>query len=246
MSSVATGVASAVLKERRHGWDRNSGPFTEVLYEGTKDAIAGLAAELRDTADSYTANNNGALWQLTARFSKEEDDGGGESPVEEVRLFSHRIQKDILEHDAFSNLDADELQQVRKFIEDPDEESDDWPANLSDQGIAILWDVASGVRYFIVYQPVLVRTLTASSRFAFNGDWYQNVGRIISPGAIANEFSGTLPVSLPQDVSASPRRAFGWLKHYPEYVKAAGNKGVLSQEFEWGKWATSTYGELVV
>jgi len=35
---------------------------------------------------------------------------------------------------------------------------------------------------------------------------------------------------------------FGWLKGYPDYQGAAGNKAVIAQEWEFGLWSREIYG----
>ena len=240
-----------VLCKTRRGSNRQSGPFTEYIYEGDHDSIYGLSAEI-DTegkADDWQIDHDGNKYQLKARYSDNQSGTGNETPVDEVRLHGNRVMQPIYDHPKYAAVTAEEKRTIRNAIQNPTP-GDDPEDDLSVLGFELYNLLLLGVAHFIVYQPILVRVRIASATFDFTHETntaYEKVGRIIKPASISADaaLGDNAYFGLPAAGDDIAGKAWGWLKHYPEYTQAAGNKGVLTQEWEFGLWSTAIYGDPV-
>jgi hypothetical protein len=254
-----------ILCRTRRGNNRQSGPYLEYQYEGDRESIYGLKGELdaappNAAADNWELDHEGAKYTLKVRYSSTQDDNV-EAPVDEFRLHANRLTVSIYNHPTFASIHRGIVQTIRRQMQKP---RDDFnpartsynfatapyvPSEIEVANAVELYTVLTeGVDHFVVNQPVIVRARTASSTYSYAGtsSAYQNIGRIISPSSIIGDaaLADIVKTVLPSDASGG-RYIYGWLKHYPEYTDAAGNKAVLTQEYEYNRWTLSVYGALI-
>lgn len=258
MSSIA-GNLSGVLCKIRRGYNRQSGTYTEYLYEGPRDTIYGLTGRL-DAADNWEIDQEGPRHTLKVRYASVPDDGKTEVPVDEIRLQGNPVSDSIYNLPGFAVVRQAIVIAFRAQMQDPDPAFNvqrglatligaDWAD--TQEGIAALelfTQLNEGVGHYTIIQPTLVRTRVASATYDWKGTPtpFNNIGRIISPGAFVQDAAlgsnNLLTVILPTGSGNTARKAYGWLKHYPEFTQAAGNKAILSQQYDFGLWNTFTYG----
>lgn len=261
--SVCTGEMGLLCRVRR-GWNKQSGDYTEECFEGNREYIYGLLQEARERgAENYDIDHDGAKYTLKVRFSQTNSGEGTETAVDEVRLNANRASRSIYSHPAFRVCLEADIKACRAAIQNADANfstsifAPDSDGSLtghirtqaqSDAITDLYLLLLQGVDHTIIHAPVLVRTRVASSDFVYSTSGpYDNIGAVVSPASIINDaaLSTLMRVILPTGVNDGMNEDFGvgWLKHYPEYTQAAGNKGVLTQEYEYGLWSRVLYGD---
>lgn len=234
MSSIA-GNPAALLVRTSRGWDRQSGPFIQRTWRGTEAACAGTAAELIG-ADNYVLEPEGnGVFTITARWSNNTAEGQAETPVREERLRFNEVQKSIYSSPEFSSLTTDQLEAVRRAVDNSDGASFSVPLQQT------LYDlIISGIDSYPVYQPTVIVTDTASASYAWNVG-FSNYGYTFdTPNMIADAaLTSGWKANLPNDTYNGSGFLYGWLKKPPEIVTVAGNKTQLVQEYVYGLWATA-------
>lgn len=237
---TSQGNQSAVLVRVSTGFNKQSGKFIQKRWEGTENAIAAVEAEVALAADDYTKDpEGGARWSLTARFGSFTEEGTEETPVTEERLRFNDIQKSIYAHPTFSGLSQEQLEAVRRAVDDNN------GAAFSVTLQQTLYDlVISGIDSFHVYQPTVIVTDTASENYAWDIG-FSDYGKIFTTTSmIADaELGAGWKANLPNDTGAPSGFIYGWLKKPPEIVSVAGNKTQLVQEYEYGLWSDVLYDE---
>jgi hypothetical protein len=251
MSASIQGESGPVKTGVEYGFDRQTGSFEQVTWEGTHDALQGILPDI-GIPDSYLLSPTGtAKWRLTARYSGASTGEGGttEVPIHEERLRFNQIQKSIFAVPAFVSVDDE----IKRYIEGNADEPDDDGAlrnyvELVDPALALtLWDlVSAGVKEQTIYQPVVVVTDTASANYAWNVG-FTNYGRIFSTASMISDadLGASWQGNLPDETSSTSGFEFGWLKSPPEIVNAGSTRSQLVQEYTYGLWATVMYGDLL-
>jgi hypothetical protein len=224
----------ATLKSKSEGWDKQTGTYTQFVWEGSKAAISGMVPATKVYAENYQIEHDGPLYRLTFRIASAAKDQG--EVTDEVRMDVHRVHKSIYEP-PLGGLTVDEIREVQEAVESKDEPDQSFWSDLQIE----LYELGMlGVTSFIVYQPVIISTSTAGPKYGFVPD-YSLVGRIIHPGSIQTVVRATLPIIPPNDVyNGDGNFAYGWLQHMPTYVIVANNKAQYQVEWEYGLWSTST------
>ena len=233
MSSSA-GNQSAVLVRESPGYDRQSGPFLQKTWRGTKAAVYATSAEIGLAADNWIIEPEGnGVWTLTARFANNTAEGTAETPVREERLRFNEVQKSMYSSPAFSSLTTEQIEAVRRAVDSSDGAAFSVPLQQT------LYDlIINGVESYPVFQPTVIVTDTASASYAWNIG-FQNYGytfdtpNMITDAALISGWKD----NLPNDVSDMDGFIYGWLKKPPEIVTVAGNKTQLVQEYVYGLWA---------
>jgi hypothetical protein len=238
MSTANVGTA-LVTRKRSGTWDRSSGVFEQVVYEGTKHAIDGLAPGLRldPQAGSYDYDHDGGLSRLVLRRSAGPD---GNEVQNEIRYEAHRISKSLFDLNP-AGLSRSQLKAVKEAVEANDDPDDSWN---HDQLELYTLGIEDGA-YAVIYQPVIIRTSSAAPGYAWQPN-YALTGAIIAPDSILKVVNAGVPFDLPNDSTFDDeRKAYGWLQNHPEYVEAFGGKAHFSVTWEYGLWARYTYGDPV-
>lgn len=232
--SESAGNQNAVIVRESPGFDRQSGPFMQKTWRGTRQAIHATAAEIGFSADNWIIEPEGnGVWTLTARYSSNTTEGTAETPVREERLRFNEVQKSIYSSPSFSDLTTDQIEAVRRAVESSD------GANFSVPLQQTLYDlIISGIDSYPVYQPTVIVTDTASAAFAWDVG-FENYGytfdttNMIADAGLTSGWKN----NLPDDASNMSGFIYGWLKKPPEIVTVAGNKTQLVQEYVYGLWA---------
>lgn len=241
----------------RRGWSRQSGFFTIKEWEGQCDSIYGCLGELSGH-DSYEIDDRDApKLRLTVRYSDSQGDSQNESPVDEVHLHANRLEKELWSNPQFSDVVDADRRVIRAVIDNPEKYK---LKELAEFGFAtesagILFALLkAGINHSVFFNVILERRRIASATFNFTGTIntaYEHIGAIIAPGSIIADAALPEPrlYTLPAGgsnviIGDDPPLtfAYGWLKGYPDYSGAAGNKGVVSQEWDFGLWNTNIYG----
>lgn len=260
--SHVTGNTLVTCKTRR-GFNRQSGTYTEYIYEGPRESIYGMIGDL-GTADDWMIDHDGPKHTLKVRYSNDQSENTVETPVNEFRLHANRVTISIFNHPNFSTLSSEDKQFCKMVAAGETVPADLVAAvavDFTNVAVAeggdterealmkeLIRTLRDGVEHFVVNQPVIIRSRVASSEFNYTSldGPYDDVGSIISPdnifshAGLANILKTVLPTGGSDGIYV-----YGWLKHYPEYTEAAGNKGLFTQEFEWGRWRISIYGNAI-
>lgn len=242
MSSIQ-GNPGAVRTKTEFGYDRQSGKFVQITWEGTQDAIAGNVANIGNP-DSYLMGPTGAgsVWQLVARYGNTEVEGGGsEVPVREERLRWNIVTKSIFQSPRFA-LSDEEISILRKVIDDNRKFSDLEISQISEDGLVLFAMAKRGVESIYVNQPVVVVTDTASAEYAWDIG-FDNVGKIFdTQDMIADaELVSGWKANLPNEGAPNEFFLYGWHKKPPEITTAGVNRTQLVQEYEYGLWHVAQY-----
>lgn len=239
MSTIG-GNQAAVLVRESPGYDRQSGPFLQKTWRGSREAIYGAANELGLTADNWIVEPEGnGVYTLTARFASNTGEGTVEAPVREERLRFNEVQKSIYSAPAFASLTNDQLAAVRAAVENSE------GANFSVPLQQTLYDlVITGIDSYPVYQPTVIVTDTASASYAWNVGFANYGYTFATPDMITDAaLTSGWKSNLPAETSTMSGFIYGWLKKPPEIVTVAGNKTQLVQEYVYGLWAEAVLPE---
>lgn len=238
MSSLQ-GNPALVLQPVTIGRDASSGPFYQYTWKGTEEACNAAFNEIIG-ADHYEISGDGAVYTLTARFSSNPFETQPDVPVREERLHFNRVTKSIYEHPNYAGLSFSTKAVIRQAMQDNATASPaELAGNLPAQELYAL--LLEGVESFIVNQPVVIVTDTASALFPW-AVGFTNVGSILSTSAmiadadIESGWASNLPVGV-----GSAFLHQGWLKGPPEITTVGGNRSQLVQEFEYGHWTADLY-----
>jgi hypothetical protein len=228
--------------ESRKGWDKQGGDYIEYIYEGNLNYIYSLYnIGISSGFDSVEMSHRGPLYTL--RLRQNSPDINRETPIDSVRMSVNRVHKDIFEPPSATNLTSEELKEVKDALEDTGTDLPTLVLGWSNDQIDLYNLALAGVKYRIVYQPVITRTKTASRRFDFI-DPYANVGSVLTEaGMIADaELQGLIRFQIPSYTLTLPTGfQYGWLKHMPNYDEAIGARVVETREYEYGAWAEAEY-----
>lgn len=235
---TSQGNQAAVLVRTSTGFNKQSGKFIQKRWEGTEDGINAVEAEVALAADDYTKDpEGGGKWSLTARFSAFTEEGTEETPVSEERLRFNDIQKSIYAHTTFAALSQEQIEAVRRAVEDINGASFSVPLQQTLYNLVI-----SGVDSFHVYQPVVVVTDTASANYPWNIGFADYGSILTTAEMIADaDLNSGWKANLPGNGSPPSGFIYGWLKKPPEIVTVAGNRTQLVQEYEYGLWSDALY-----
>jgi hypothetical protein len=221
------------------------GPREEFTYVGKSDSIDVIAQQYVDSGAETRNERAGPAGELVA--SRPIKTLADIQLTLEMRMQVNRVQKDLLEPDPVSGIalsDAD-IRAIREGLRNPQAGSS--PAITDPTAIQIYLLMMQGVKYRIVYQPVMQYVRSAPSSFVWPPSHYQNVSAIHSDAQMINDqgVKNLLNFSLASEAySDSPPSGFvyGWLKHCPWYETAVGNRTTENVEFEFGLWPTVLYG----
>lgn len=232
----------------RYSYKKGQGLVTETVFVGTRAAIEGLVGILQSTFDEFNIEHNGPVWSCTARFSGDlENPGEAANVVNDVRSSANRVVKKIWKHPRYSAVSDSDLKFIQKAVnghqtlhEAYGSDTVSFPDIVEELYTKVLREEG-----WIIYQPVLQRTWTAASNYQFNQPYYANIRRIFQSAAMPTELDippNEIGFQLPDEQSGNADLVYGWLKHYPEYFKGAGQKAVMSQDYEYGLWDVDIYG----
>lgn len=258
---VITGnLANSVFKKpfrTRQGWDKQSGRYIEYTYREPELLARNHAALLEASGnyDQVSLEQNGVLWEVTARTSvSQAQNGDQETPTTDVNLSANRTTKDIFDHPAFDGMSYSELQTARRILRNPESISGNVSIGIpffytseGDRALKIFMHALKGVEHFYVYSQTLSVTRVASSVYQFEVS-YTNVGRLISTPSLANETGAgdLIRFTLPNEDSTKTDMAYAWLKHRPSYQSyGGGGRKAVSQDYEYGLWSIPIYGEVI-
>lgn len=236
----------------RRGASRQGGEWMEKVFEGPKEEIYGVMGEIKaaDDWDSWDADHEGNKHTLKVRYGGAQDEGQVEEIVNEIRFHHNVIHTDIKKLPTFSTLTHEQLTTIDAAIENP-KEAASLAAELTGLALTLYQLYRRGHRSSPVYQPILERRRLAAATFDFGSltsNAFDNVGRIIHPNTIDSDaaLGGFLKFSLPSGGTVTDNEGliynYGWLKNGPSYDVAAGNKAIVSQQWEFGLWSQDIYG----
>lgn len=232
--SLLYGNPDLVELPSTRGFSAQSGPFITRIWKGTEEACNAALAETIG-ADHAEVSGDGAVYTLTARFANDPNDPQTEAPTREERLHWNRISKHIFESPDLG-LSENDVDILRKATGENRKLNDDEILQISAKGIIAfaLWQ--KGVESFVVDQPVVIITATASASFpwdiAFSGvDLIFSTSQMISDADLVSGWAARLP----QD-AAGTGFVYGWKKAPPEITTTGGNRSQLVQEYEYGLW----------
>ena len=238
---------------RRDGWSQTLGDYVELTWHGTIDYARAVYADLRNNCSECDKEEQGPTGIVRARFANQLEPGGDEELRVEIRSGRNDVQKSIFEPgpDGFSNgVDDTELRRIQATIENPESAVayDEWQDNATADGLALYKLALAGVRYRIVYQPVIIQVTTASGQFQ-----WPNVNYLAGDILLQNTMLGLLrmtpnftPPSTANVPAAAPDGfAYGWKMAPPTYESSSDGRSVETLEFEFGLWPTQLYGDPV-
>jgi hypothetical protein len=178
--------------------------------------------------------------------------GNTENPTLVWEYYANRAEIDIMQADIpgtiagqmnFNGITDEDRKLILREIQVLTEE------DLIDFGDpnadALLALMIKGVRSFRVFAPVLRVSKLVSNTYAVQAS-QTNVGRIISAATLASQESvPTRLFTLPSNVSGKVGFAYGFYKNFPNIQQATAGRWQVSQEWDWGLWATAIYGNVL-
>jgi hypothetical protein len=250
MPGPITGNRGAFPQPNR--WGRNeTGNWSEVSYEGTKPEIFLLAAAYGATEGiAYEVTEQFGKWRLDVRLPWSVN---GIDPktdrVDNWEFFAQHAEKDLLESEVenptkIGTLTPDQVRSIRHFLDNPGEDPTQPSATegvspLAGNALDVYQLMLKGVKNFPVEVPTLRHTITTSNQYAVPYA-LTNVRRIISSSTLisAESIPSAVLFTLPFEVSADSRFAYGWYKQFPTIQQIALLKWQIVQEYQYGLWAT--------
>lgn len=247
MSYVVRGRASATKVSSKPTWDRIRGYSLQEIYEGSRDAIYGLQADVVASGNASSIeidDSDKPLYRAIIRW----DPGVAElpeSPTTEQELSVNTVNVDLFEHPFFREISTIEKDEIRKAVNENrtlNTSVVSTPPGFSSDGLTLYTLLKKGVTSYPVWQPVLTITDTAPYGYAFNVD-YGNVGVILSEQIVAgiSNAAGNLSASLPFYQSSVGDLVPGWMKLPPQIRTVAGGRRSVTYTFEYGLWSTALY-----
>jgi len=183
--------------------------------------------------------------------------------VDQWEIVRNTVQKELLlsDHPSVAVLNADNLKELKSFIENPSTYDDDAADNFSilDEDSAnaayYLWDLyRSGARSIEVKQPILRLTRTTNPFYdspfnVANVDVVLSTAHMISDSGVPSNFAVPL-IELAAALSRSAvTRAdelilrFGWLKDMVSSTLSGTTRIQYVIEYKFGLWDTVLYNE---
>lgn len=252
------GTNGATEQPRRLRWSPQGGYFTVRSWKGPKTAIDEIANQL-STAGVPWENQQlvAGQWQISSEAPNAVDPGTGsgtELPVDNWELLPGEQEKDILEADleVINSIPQTELQTLKDGILNPAPSKS--PALSNSTAIDLYALMLNGVKTTKVHAPILRHTQTVSRSWATKAAM-TNVGRIIAnatligSGANSENVPAGFLIALGEApfINSSNRTglAYGWYKGFPTLGVGADNKLNITQEWQFGLWATLIYGDTI-
>jgi hypothetical protein len=232
-------------------------PQNGFSYAG---AIAGLKESVRPFINQLAALGYSFTYQCdqspfaTIDFDSAGSPQGGatEEPTLVWEYYANRAEIDIMEGDIpgtisgqqnFNGISDEDRKLIRREIQVlGEDELIDFDDPAADALLALM---IKGVRSFRVFAPTLRVSKLVSNTYAVQAS-QTNVGRIISAATLAAQESvPTRLFTLPSNVSAKTGFNYGFYKNFPNIQQATAGRWQVSQEWDWGLWATAIFGDVL-
>lgn len=248
-SPVINGQTGAHEQPVKFGRD-TSGPYVERTWHGTRAAITAQYNLCVAGGGVCEVTTGIGVDKLTARFSIQQDTGGGttEVPVDQWEFLASHVEKDVLEADVtFSPALTDhDKKQLKNYLVNPPASPSDVAAWDNATGSNLFELMENGLRSITVNAPTLRHTQTVSNVYTVRAA-LTNVGKIISSSTlmISEAIPTTVLFNLPFDTvkrSFGGGLSYGWRKMHPSVTIAARSKLQITQEWEYGLWSNLLYG----
>ena len=226
-------------------WSGSNGWQTVEVYEGTKDAILGLAQSL--TASSgYTRirvySTDNVAYRLNATIGGF-DGPETETPTNSWEVHGMGIQEDIFNHPKSRALGEAQLGSIQDYLANPSKRQNSSPALTTPDGHTLWNMVKNGQTSYQRSYFILRNTQTASSYAALT---YSLAG-IEQVWTTAQLPLAEMPPEVSAFVRAIPAETpatgftFGWLKQSPQLTKTFGSRGQLTTEWWLYSWSNYVY-----
>lgn len=231
------------IVSRRRGRDRIYGPFWEVVYEGTPQAISTLEGDFTGdpTIQSTVIDEQPGKHRLVVRADIDLENGPG-APTVEFRQQPSRAHKSIFEPPyPYSNVTEDDVRKIREAINKSKTSAPTLSSAEADQ----LYELAlQGVQFRTVYQPILQVVRVAHWSYVWPND-YANIGLVMDLPTVLSDIQaktgGTPNFPLLGQTWPTPDFVYGYLFHMPSYDTSIGGKSTEVLEYEYGLWSTFLY-----
>lgn len=264
--SNKTGQPGAWLQPSAY-WRNETGAGATVPYESVNaDDVNAIAVDCDRLKLSYRVTHSFGKHRIEVDYSYNPE--ATETPEDVWEYHGREVPKDVLQAATNTGITATlspaNISVIRAAINgtfpknSPKDGNDvqyiDASANSFADGKPtdanlIYHLMKSGMSDYLVVAPTLQHTQTVSSIYPILLS-QANVGKLISNSTLALQeptmpafvFNG-LPNILPPSFSDGKQFAFAWFKHSPTIHQAAFKKFQIVQEYEYGIWPTSLYGQ---
>ncbi|MFN7138868.1 MAG: hypothetical protein ACK4UN_05985, partial [Limisphaerales bacterium] len=109
-----TGQTGMIEQPPSPGWDPINGDFIQRTWEGPKEYVSSLIAQLRKAKMAYQISYQGGKAVITARSTTPED-GQPEQPLDTWEAHVNVLEKDIFEHHRFFAASEGDRQKLFKW-----------------------------------------------------------------------------------------------------------------------------------
>ena len=247
---IAGNQGKAVFKGYRYRREPDGGQVKYAVYSGSPNAITGLANGLDVTGAPHEVDAVGPVWTLEHLVTPTRPTNPADSGTREERLRHNRIAKDSIKHPAlvqtWSELGAEQSKvMIDMLAPGADFNDETYQAVFGATRVeakAIYDAILSGETHFEVDQPTVTVTISA----LWNAPWsptFINIGRTFTTAQMIDDADlvSSWIQNLPQDSPNPTGYLYGWVKHAPEILTAAGDRTQLVQEYEYGLWNAVLY-----
>ncbi|MEW6160153.1 MAG: hypothetical protein AB1813_22200 [Verrucomicrobiota bacterium] len=250
----------------RRVWSRTEGWQTVRAWEGTREAVQGLIAQLQSTngADRIDIFPDGPVARLEAYISSE-DAGANETSTDTWELLGNDIQKNLTEHiklQVYSetilasitagarevqSAEASKVESTRNTVITQIQALCTAEGKDSADAVAFLKALLKGHDAFGVSQYVLRKSSLVSSRYstkiAFTGiQRLWTAAQLESTESVpANLLFTISSIEPPETVQAG--YLWSWLKRTPTVAAVGRHKLQITQEWWLEAWSTTLYAQ---
>lgn len=242
------------------GYSPSKGYYTRNVYRGTKAQVEALIPSFVASGYEYSLVP-GSTYTLTVNLPT--DVNNTESPQPTWELHANVVDKDLLDADSsyIKTLHPSHVIQLKKAFKNP-------PVSGASPFLAVtgvtsaqlraaytVWNLhLLGIKSVPVNMPILKRQMTVSNVYIIQNTT-SNVDRIFSTNSLVGQeqvpvqIQGCIPYPTTSEVtspiSSLIKLHYGWRKIYPVIARTAEVKYQVSQEWHYGLWAESLWGDLL-
>ena len=265
MSAVFKGYNGVTQTDQRFTWSKTDGWQSQVVYEGSRQHILGIAGNVTNWADEISIDTSGPTATLSATVGRDVT-GASDNAATDVTtswdLNSNEVQRDLREADKTINLTEDQITDVEraaakaKSATETSASSTFYKATWTADQKNLWWFFMRDQFNWLDFEFALTKRELVTSYYSI-GVSMAGVGKLwTSDQIVAAE--GALPAAMAASVTSIVSNTtpannnltmkdgvnkfyYRWLKKAPNITQTSGGKFERTTEYWLALWPTWLY-----
>ena len=263
--AVFKGYNGVTQTDTRFTWSKTEGWQSQVVYEGSRAHILGIAGNVTLWADEIQIDTDGPTSRLTATVGRDVTGAANDAAVDITTtwdLNSNEVQRDLREADAVRSLSDNQITDVERAAAKAKASTETANAstfigsgwNASQKNL--FWFFLRDQYNWLDFEFALTKRELVSSLYTV-GVSMAGVGKLWTKTQI-EAAEGTLPTAMAASISAiasnttpandntnmadgTSKWYYRWLKKAPNITQTTGGKFERTTEYWLGLWPTWLY-----